>query len=53
MFARLGAMARYKHLIGPKLHVRSLPSQKSDVTIAVAVMSEVIQSAELVAIRVA
>ena len=46
-------MARYKHLISPKLYAPSLPSQKSDVTIAVAVMSEMIQSAELVAIWVA
>ena len=33
------AMARYKHLIGPKLRARSLPAQQGEVAIAVAVLN--------------
>jgi len=33
------AMFRYKHLIGPKLGARSLPAQRGEVAIAVAVLN--------------
>ena len=36
------AMARYKHLIGPKLRSRSLPAQQGEVAIAVAVLNTMI-----------
>ncbi len=35
-------MARYKHLIGPKLRARSLPAQKGEVAVAVAVLKQMI-----------
>ena len=47
------AMARYKHLIGPKLRARSLPAQKGEVAIAVAVLNTMIRTAKPVSVRVA
>jgi hypothetical protein len=47
------AMFRYKHLIGPKLHARSLPAQRGEVTIAVAVLNKMIRTAKPVSVRVA
>ena len=47
------AMARYKHLIGPKLRARSLPAQKGEVAIAVAVLNRMIRTAKPVSVRVA
>ena len=47
------AMARYKHLIGPKLRARSLPAQRGEVTIAVAVLNRMIRTAKPVSVRVA
>jgi len=47
------AMARYKHLIGPKLRARSLPAQKGEVAIAVAVPNTMIRTAKPVSVRVA
>jgi hypothetical protein len=46
-------MARYKHLIGPKLRARSLPAQKGEVAIAVAVLNRMIRTAKPVSVRVA
>ena len=36
------AMARYKHLIGPKLRARSLPAQKGEIAIAAAALIRMI-----------
>ncbi len=47
------AMARYKHLIGPKLRARSLPAQRGEVAIAVAALNKMIRTAKPVAVRVA
>ena len=47
------AMARYKHLIGPKLRARSLPAQKGEVAIAVAVLNTMIRTAKPVSVRIA
>jgi hypothetical protein len=47
------AMARYKHLIGPKLRARSLPAQRGEAAIAVAVLNEMIRTAKPVSVRVA
>ena len=47
------AMARYKHLIGPKLRARSLPAQQGEVAIAVAVLNTMIRMAKPVSVRVA
>ena len=46
------AMAQYKHLIGPKLRARSLPKQRGEVAIAVAVLSTMIPAAKPVYVRV-
>ncbi len=46
-------MARYKHLIGPKLRARSLPAQKGEVAIAVAVLDTMVRTAKPVSVRVA
>ncbi len=46
------AMARYKHLIGPKLRVRSLPTQRGEVAVAVAVLNMMIRTAKPVSVRV-
>ncbi len=35
-------MARYKHLIGPKLRARSLPAQKGEIAIAAAALIRMI-----------
>jgi hypothetical protein len=37
------AIGGYRHLIGPKLHARTRPSQKSEVAIAVGVLNTMIQ----------
>jgi len=47
------AMSRYKHLIGPKLRARSLPAQKGEVAIAVAVLNTMIRTAKPVSVRIA
>ena len=47
------AMARYKHLIAPKLRARSLPAQKGEVAIGVAVLNTMIRTAKPVSVRVA
>ena len=47
------AMARYKHLIGPKLRARSLLAQQGEVAIAVAVLNKMIRTAKPVSVRVA
>jgi len=47
------AMARYKHLIGPKLRARSLPAQRGEVAIAAAVLNKMIRTAKPTSIRVA
>ncbi len=47
------AMARYEHLISPKLCARSLPAQKGEVAIAVAVLNTMIRTAKPVSVRVA
>lgn len=46
------AMARYKHLIGPKLRARSLPAQQGEVAIAVASLNRMIRTAKPVFIQV-
>ncbi len=46
-------MFRYKHLIGPKLRPRSLPAQRGEVAIAVAVLNTMIRTAKPVSVRVA
>lgn len=43
-------MARYKHLIGPKLRARSLPAQRGEVAIAVAALNRMIRTAKPVSI---
>jgi len=47
------AMLRYKHLIGPKLRARSLPGQRGEAAIAVAVLSAMIRTAKPISVRVA
>ena len=47
------AMARYKHLIDPKLRARSLPAQKGEVAIAVAVLNTMIRTAKPISVRIA
>jgi len=47
------AMARYKHLIGPKLRARSLLGQQGEVPIAVAVLNTMIRTAKPISVRVA
>ena len=47
------AMARYKHLIGPKLRARSLPVQKAEAAIAISVLGTMIRTAKPVSVRVA
>ncbi len=46
-------MARYKHLISPKLHARDLLAQQGDVAIAVAVLITMIRTAMPVFVRIA
>ena len=47
------AMARYKHLIGPKLRARSLPAQRGEVAIAVTALNRMIRTAKPVSVRLA
>ncbi len=47
------AMARYKHLIGPKLRTRSPPAQRGEVAIAVAVLNKMIRTAKPVSVQIA
>ena len=47
------AMARYKHLIGPKLRARSLLARQGEATIAVAVLNTMFRTARPVSVRVA
>ena len=46
-------MARYKHLIGPKLRAQSLPAQRGEAAVAVAVLNTIIRMAKPVSVRVA
>jgi len=45
------AMARYKHLIGPKLRARSLPAQRGEVAVAIAVLNQMIGTVKPVSVR--
>ncbi len=45
-------MFRYKHLIGPRLHARSLPAQEGEVAIAVAALNTMTRTAKPVSVRV-
>ena len=47
------AMARHKHLIGPKPRAQCLPAQQGGVAIAVAVLNTMIRTAKPVSVRVA
>ena len=47
------AMFRYEHLIGPKLRARSLPAQRGEAAIAVAMLNKMIRAAKPVSLRVA
>ncbi len=47
------AMFRYKHLIGPKLHGRSLPGQQGEAAIAVSVLNRMVRTAKPISVRVA
>ena len=47
------AMARYKRLIGPKPRARSLPAQRGEAAIAMAVLNTMIGTAKPVSVRVA
>jgi len=47
------AMARYKHLIGPKLRGWSLPGQQCEVAIAVSVLNKMIRTAKPISVWVA
>jgi hypothetical protein len=47
------AISRYKHLTGPKLRVRSLPAQRGEAAIAVALLNTMIRTAKPVSLRVA
>jgi len=45
------AIGRYKHLIGPKLHARTLPGQQGEAAIAVAVLNRMIRIAKPASVR--
>ncbi len=45
------AVARYKHLIGPKLRARSLPAQRGEVAVAIAVLNQMIGTVKPVSVR--
>lgn len=47
------AMARCKHLTGPKLRARSLPAQQDEAAIAVAVLNRMIRTAKPVPLQAA
>ena len=47
------AIGRYKQLIGPKLRARSLPGQRGEVAIAVAVLNTMIRAAKPISVRTA
>lgn len=47
------AIARYKHLISPKLRARSLSAQQGEAAIAVAMLNTMIQTAKPVSVRFA
>ncbi len=47
------ARSRYKHLIGPGLRAQSLPAQRGEVAIAVAVLNTMIRTAKPISARVA
>ena len=44
-------MARYKHLIGPRLHARNVATQAGEVALAVQVLNRMIREAKPVTIR--
>ncbi len=45
------AIGRYKHLIGPKLHARTLPGQQGEAALAVTVLNRMIRAAKPVSVR--
>ncbi len=45
------AIGRYKHLIGPKLHVRTLPGQQGEAALAVTALNRMIRAAKPVSVR--
>jgi len=45
------AIGRYKHLIGLKLHTRTLPGQQGEAALAVAVLNRMIRTAKPVSVR--
>ena len=45
------AIGRYKHLIGPKLRARTLPSQQGKAAVAIAALNYMIRTAKLVPVR--
>ena len=45
-------MSRYKHLIGPKLHARTLSGQRGEVAIAASVLNRMTQTGKPASIRV-
>ncbi len=47
------ATGRYKSLIGPALRARSLPSQRGEVAVTVAVLNKMIYVAKPISVRVA
>ena len=47
------AIFRYKHLISPRLHPRSLPAQRGEAAIVVAVLNTMTRTAKPVSVRVA
>ncbi len=47
------ATDRYKSLIGPALRARSLPSQRGEVAVTVAVLNKMIYVAKPISVRVA
>jgi len=45
------AIGRYKHLIGPKLHARTLPGQQGEAALAVTALNRMIRAAKPVSVR--
>ena len=46
------AVGRYKHLIGPKLRARALPSQQGEAALAVRALNRMIRAAKPVSVRI-
>ena len=45
------AIGRYKHLVGPKLHARTLPGQQGEAALAVTALNRMIRAAKPVSVR--